>query len=140
MARLSFCILLVCGAAGADEPAERKAHLFSDQGMERFRKGDYDAAITAFQSANALAPRPILLFNLGQAYRLKGDCRRALDSYRAYLDVAPDATNRPRVEAFIANLPCAQPPAQEPAPTPSPEPPKLEPPKLEPPPPEPPKP
>jgi tetratricopeptide (TPR) repeat protein len=115
-------LLLACGVARADEAAQHKAHLLSDEGMERFRSGDYDAAIAAFQAANAIAPRPILLFNLGQAYRLKGDCQPALAHYRAYLAALPDAGNRQKVEAFVANLPCASEPIASPSPSPQPQP------------------
>jgi len=51
--------------------------------------GDYEGAARAYEQAYELVPHPVLIFNLGQVYRLKGDSERALDYYERYLAVEP---------------------------------------------------
>ncbi len=45
----------------------------------------FDDAIALYHRAFALAPNPLLFFNLGQAHRLKGEKPTARDFYRKYL-------------------------------------------------------
>src|SRR5947209_2844121 len=52
--------------------------------------GNYDAAIVEYDAAYKLAPRPQLLFNIGQCWRLKGDKQKAIEAYDAFLNAAPD--------------------------------------------------
>src|SRR5207245_6440618 len=56
------------------------------------------------QAAYALTPLPLLLFNIGQSYRLKGEKRAAIEYYEKYL--AADAQGPAGDEARdqIANL------------------------------------
>jgi tetratricopeptide (TPR) repeat protein len=74
--------------ACADTVPER-ARKLAAEGREAHEAGDYDRAIAAFTEANALAPSPALLFNLAQAYRLKGNCDDAAVMYRRYLATVP---------------------------------------------------
>lgn len=78
--------------------------------------GDYPAAITAFEEAARLDPSPAVSFNLAVCHHasmlaaLPEDPVRvvhrdaAIASYRAYLDAAPDASDRADVERIIAEL------------------------------------
>jgi tetratricopeptide (TPR) repeat protein len=77
-------------APGATSPeAMAKARGLADQGRALHDRGEYGRAVDSFQAAYVLAPSPALLFNLGQAYRLKGDCDNALLMYRAFLRSRP---------------------------------------------------
>jgi tetratricopeptide (TPR) repeat protein len=58
-------------------------------GLRAYAVGRYDQAIEAFQQAYQLDPTPDLLYALAQAQRMKGDCRAAAVSYRAYLRTGP---------------------------------------------------
>jgi hypothetical protein len=50
----------------------------------------------------------LLLFNMAQSMRLKGDCPAASSTYRRYLLAAPAALNRSRVEQWLTELaPCS---------------------------------
>src|SRR6185436_10875850 len=49
-------------------------------------------------------PLPDFLFNIGQCYRNLGDYDSAIFSYRKYLKLAPDASNREQVEQLIRDL------------------------------------
>jgi len=90
------------GAARADtlDPPER-ARALSDQGRSYHANGDYDHAIGSFKAAYELAPSPGLLFNLAQAYRLKGDCENAAIMYRSYLRTGPDQQHRELAQSHL---------------------------------------
>jgi tetratricopeptide (TPR) repeat protein len=90
-------------AADAIDPPER-ARVLSDQGRSYHAGGQYDRAIGSFQAAYELAPSPGLLFNLAQAYRLKGDCSRAVSMYKSYLRSQPDRAHRELAEAHLATV------------------------------------
>ena len=90
-------------AQSVDRPAARaKAHY--ERGVAAYDSGQYDRAIQAFTSAHALDPAPVLLYNVAQSYRKKGEAASALVFYRRYLEAAPAAEDRPQVEARIREL------------------------------------
>lgn len=67
-------------AGGNDE---RAAAAF-EQGVARFRIGDYAAALVAFRDAYRLAPNPAVLYNVGQTYEAlgrHGPAYQALERY-----------------------------------------------------------
>ncbi len=84
-----------------DEPEARQ---LSDQGLESYRRGEYDQAIDRFKEAYVLSRLPDLLYDLAQAYRRKGDCAHARSAYRSYLEFDPAAYNRPRVEERVLEM------------------------------------
>jgi hypothetical protein len=84
--------------------------------------------VDAFRHAYKLVPAPGILFNLAQAYRLKGDCKSARRSYKKFLKVSTDAGQIALAKEHLATLSrcagdtppaTASPPA---APTPAPAP------------------
>jgi len=88
--------------ARADD-AEHAKELFQ-QGTTLFNIGEFDKAIEAWQDGYKAKPDPGFLFNIAQAYRLKGDGQKAIFFYRGYLRNSPQAKNRADVEAKIAAL------------------------------------
>lgn len=63
---------------------DRRAHRLYEKGDRAYAEGRYDAAVAAFEKAYELSGRPLLLFNLGNAYeRLQRyqDAAEALDRY-----------------------------------------------------------
>jgi tetratricopeptide (TPR) repeat protein len=85
-----------------DASTEAKAHY--ELGMTAYGVGHFDRAIEAFTRAYKLDPAPILLFNIAQALRKKGDRDQAITYYRRYLDGAPGAEDRETVLARIREL------------------------------------
>jgi hypothetical protein len=73
-------------------PTEDARMLFN-VGAQAYQKGDFAAAVAAFEQAYRLAPRPGILFSLGQAHRKHyytagrrpEHLRAAIASYREYL-------------------------------------------------------
>lgn len=93
-----------------------RARALNKKGEDLFAIAEYDRAIAAFKEAYELAPTPGLLFNIAQAYRLKGpeSCKSAVRFYRNYLLALPDGPNRAVVDKHLAELePCPDLPAPD---------------------------
>jgi tetratricopeptide (TPR) repeat protein len=74
-------------AADRARTAEARRHFL--QGRELLDAGSYAEAIAEFDTALSLKPSPELLFNIAQAYRLKGDAKQALETYKRFIEVSP---------------------------------------------------
>jgi tetratricopeptide (TPR) repeat protein len=89
---LAISLVLVLASAFAHAqtmtPAQRKkaAKAHFEQGRAYYDAGAYDDAAREYQQAYALTPAPELLFNVAQAFRLKGDKPRAIEAYQRYLE------------------------------------------------------
>ena len=81
------------------QPPEPEAMRLYDEGLRRFRAGDYRGAVEALKAAHAIEPLPALLYDIAQALRLEGDCAEALVFYRRFLDAGP--VGRPRALAEV---------------------------------------
>jgi tetratricopeptide (TPR) repeat protein len=113
----AFAVLLVWGqgiAAHAetcpDVPDEEVA-LRRSMAKEWFAKaeeaeaaGDKQAAVRRYACSLGLAPHPSTAYNLGTVAEKSGDLSMALDGFRSYLKLAPEATDRPAIEARIVGL------------------------------------
>jgi tetratricopeptide (TPR) repeat protein len=95
---VSWLVLVASTSAHADRTISPAATVELDRGEQLFRDGDYAGAIAAFDAGYALDPQPIFLYDKAQAQRLSGDCRSAIESYRAFL-----ATEPPDREAQLAH-------------------------------------
>jgi hypothetical protein len=90
-------------ALGADSATEQ-ARQHYEIGTQQYDLGHWDDAIREFEKAYELRPDPSFLYNLAQAYRRKGDAKRALDLYKNYLAKVPKAPQRPEIEERINSL------------------------------------
>lgn len=134
--RAAILLLALCAtsAVASASPAQE----LLERGLRSYAVGHYDEAIASFQRGYELEPRADFLYALGQAQRMKGDCRAAVASYRAYLrtspperSAAPARQNLDRCERELANAPPPVAPAPPPAVVdrPTPPPPPLPPPR-----------
>lgn len=87
--------------AAADQSEGRRLYRESVRALEL---RDFDRAIEQLKASYRQAPAPALLYNLGQAYRLKGDCPEALAFYRRFMATNPVGVARERTEARIADM------------------------------------
>jgi tetratricopeptide (TPR) repeat protein len=94
--------------AAAGSSAKERARVLHEQGLRHYEARRYARAIGAYRRAYALVPAPGILFNLAQAYRLKGDCRRAHRAYRSFLRAGgSSAEAQVASEHATALRPCA---------------------------------
>jgi tetratricopeptide (TPR) repeat protein len=95
----------VAPVAGQVDPQTLdKARILFDRGRTHFDLAEYDEAIQNFRAAYEITTAPLLLFNIGQAQRLKGNCRGAIDSYRHFLLLAPDVAQSAEASQHLRNL------------------------------------
>jgi len=122
MKTLAIAVLLAARVASA-APSEAEK-LYKD-GQTAYDDKRYDDAITAWSKSYELSHLPGLVFNIAQAYRLHGDCEKAVETYQKFIDLDPKSKQRAAAEGFLHELqPCkVEPPPPEPPPTPPPTPP-----------------
>lgn len=82
---MSWFLLLVLGTAQAND---RARELFQN-GRDLYDQGRYEAAITAWSEAYELDARPVLLFNLANAYERAGKIEEAYEALLGYRPYAP---------------------------------------------------
>jgi len=132
----------------ADQKLAHQARKHKKAGLKHLKKGKLDSAIDELQIAYGLAPEPILLYSLGEAYNRKKEYPQALYYYRQYRNRDPKGAKKRGVGEIIAALEGLTAPTEataaaepkppepdsstEPAPQPSPEPSRRPPPKTEP--------
>src|SRR6185503_1554084 len=116
---LLVCVLSACGGAQKQEPtaseaqasanaeADKKARQLFEDGKQAFAKGDYEAAIAAWEAGYAAKPAAEFQFNLGEAEIKAKRPAKAAEHLRKYLELSPKATNRAQVEATLAQLDAA---------------------------------
>jgi hypothetical protein len=76
---MKHCIFIcVFAAAAYAQPAGGgNVSALEASGNKHFELAEYDAAIADFKEAYRIGDAPGYLYNIAQAYRLKGDCRNA---------------------------------------------------------------
>jgi tetratricopeptide (TPR) repeat protein len=94
-------------ATDEDRKVTRAREQF-ERGQKLFDVGRFADALVAYQEAYAAFPAPEFLFNIGQCHRNLGHYEEAIFSFQKYLQLKPDAANRPAVEALIAELEAAK--------------------------------
>lgn len=101
----ALLVALVSSAASAQVrgPADQQALALYEQGSAAYTEGRYEDAVRAFSEAYRLSPRPLLLFNLANAYERIGRYRAAAEMLEGYLPHAPPQ-ERATLSARITNL------------------------------------
>ncbi len=124
--------LLPLRAVWAADPATEEARQHYLKGNQLFELGRWDDAAEEYEKGYVIKNDPSFLYNMAQAFRRKGDTKRAIDLYKNYLIKAPGSPQRADVEERIRVLqrqledaeaakttaaPPVTPPAAAPAPT-----------------------
>lgn len=98
---LAVGALLLAAPAAAQEDART---LFT-QGQAAYETGDYQTAVRLWTRAYELDDRPLLQYNLAQAYERLGQLDLAVTAYRIYVDATPgDDPRAQNARARIASL------------------------------------
>jgi tetratricopeptide (TPR) repeat protein len=97
---LGLALVLATTPALADDKAKAKA--LYDEGLRHYQVAEYAQAIDAWKQSYLMSKKPLLLFNIGQAYRLSGDCKQAMTFYDNYQDAEPNPKNQDELDQAIA--------------------------------------
>jgi tetratricopeptide (TPR) repeat protein len=132
MTRTLLILCLLCGSAAAQESPKAtmmKARVQYFAAEAAYKAGEWDKAIAGYQAAFDLSKRPLLLYNVAQAWRRKAettgaseDRRQALAAYERYVDADPSGKAAGDARARIDELRRASEPPPAPIPEPKPEP------------------
>ncbi|MGE0551116.1 MAG: tetratricopeptide repeat protein [Kofleriaceae bacterium] len=104
LSRVTLCCVLAVASVASADPVPDQARALAERGRQLHEQGHYSAAIDAFEKAYLLAPSTGLLFNLGQAHRLAGNCDDAAAMYRRYLANEPRDRARKVARSQLASL------------------------------------
>jgi len=100
---IGVLVVLAALSARADDGKEQ-ARRDVGAALAAQNAGRYDEAIALYKRAYAAIPHPEILFDLGQAHRLKGDAETALSYYRRYLAAEPNGRAAPDATRWVAEL------------------------------------
>lgn len=76
-----------------------------EAGERAFRVGNFDEAIAQWCASYKISGEPLLLYNLAQAYRVKGDNKQALFFYEQYLGTnPPPSVGRDKAQQRVIEL------------------------------------
>ncbi|NVB85741.1 MAG: tetratricopeptide repeat protein [Kofleriaceae bacterium] len=86
--------------AHADNKAKAKA--LYEEGLKHYNLAEWTDAIKAWKESYLISKKPLLLFNIGQAYRLSGDCKQALTFYDSYQREEPNPKNQNELDQALS--------------------------------------
>jgi tetratricopeptide (TPR) repeat protein len=97
------------GARRARPTSAQKAAVIRhfEAGEAAKARRDYLTAASEYLAGYAEFPRPTLLYNTGEVYRLAGDAARALEYFKKYLAADPDGPGAPSARLAIKELSAA---------------------------------
>jgi len=99
--------LALPGAASAQTSNDEARRLF-DEGVAALQREDYATALVAFQRAQELSPRTILLYNIGMCRRALLQFPEAIEVFRQYLAQSGNdpaaADTRAQVVQLVAEM------------------------------------
>ena len=86
------------------EATETPAQAAYRAGVEHFKAKRFEDAVREFNKAYRLDPNPVLVFNMARAFEELKQYEAAIEFYRRYLTMAPDAPDRQTVEDSLRTL------------------------------------
>ncbi len=103
---IALLVFALIGRAAAAAPGDEEFKQHYEHGLHAYNSEQYDDAIKEFEAAYAIKPKPRLLFNIGQAFRILGNAREALRFYLLYqaLEPNPKPGLKAELEGYIAQL------------------------------------
>ncbi|MDQ3336357.1 MAG: hypothetical protein M4D80_14405 [Myxococcota bacterium] len=102
-AALAIVIALTASAAADNNNVDKGRGHFK-QGKEFQNSGAFERAAEEYKLAYAADPRPEMLFNIAQAYRLAKLKEQALDYFKQYLDKQPNGAGADEARKHVVTL------------------------------------
>jgi tetratricopeptide (TPR) repeat protein len=104
----TWLLLIASTAVASPKTAPDKYTQAAHEAFDAARAADVAGkladALHLYEKANAIAPNAVTVYNIADVQRRMGNLDAALKSYRKYLAMAPDATDRADVDKVIASL------------------------------------
>lgn len=98
-------MLCAAGATAQQSAGDQEAQIHFQSGRLHYERGDYEQALTEFQSAHSLSGRPALLYNIYLCQQSLGQNAAAAATLERYLAEGEiTAQERPTLEARLENL------------------------------------
>lgn len=117
-------LLLLLALAAPAFADDDKAHV--DAAMKAHADGNFELALTELQAAYDIAPKPELLYAMGQVQAKLGRCKEAIVLYEKFAATQTDADSkaitRQAIDACKVEEPQQPPPPTKPPPPPPPKP------------------
>ena len=85
--RLLALLVAVTASTARAAPIDDAKKAFAE-GKEAFERGDYEAALNAYQRANTILPAPNLYYNIGATYERLGRYQEAALAFDKYFEMA----------------------------------------------------
>lgn len=85
-------------------PAGETAAAHLQLSVRHFQNKEFLKAAEELRIAYVIEPKPLLLFNIGQAYRRAGYPQEALTAYEKFLRDDPTSTLRPETEGYCNDM------------------------------------
>jgi hypothetical protein len=101
----SFLLAVAALAVHAPEAhadGKAKAKALYEEGLKHYNVAEWTEAIKAWKESYLISKKPLLLFNIAQAYRLSGDCKQALTFYDSYQREEPNPKNQNELDQALA--------------------------------------
>jgi tetratricopeptide (TPR) repeat protein len=111
-------LLLVAGRARADE-GEEAARARFEHGSQLYGEGRYAEAMTEFEAAARIRPRPAFHFNIARCHERLGHFAEAAREYRLYLAEDPNNGEALELKSHITVLEARAAPVAQEQPPPS---------------------
>jgi tetratricopeptide (TPR) repeat protein len=109
--RLGLClglwlgVLLVCGRVEAAPSGMDQAKKLYGEALAAMDAKDFATAVAKFEGAYQFAPdKHAFNFNIASAAELAGDCRKAQNHYKMFLDLVPKHEARGSAQKAVTNL------------------------------------
>jgi tetratricopeptide (TPR) repeat protein len=99
---LIACLFAATPSLADDKADKAKAKKLYEEGKTHYDLAEYKEAIAAWKQVYSLSKKPILLFNIAQAYRLSGDCNGAMAFYDSYTREEPAPKNQDELDQAVA--------------------------------------
>jgi tetratricopeptide (TPR) repeat protein len=97
-------LTVATASAQADPDARTQAAAHTRQGQAFFQRGDFERALTEFQTALDLSAEPSLVFNIALCHDRANRPEDALRAFQRYLELAPNGSVADEARTDVARL------------------------------------
>jgi len=101
---LAFALSWSHASFAQSKQDKREALRHFEQGEAYMKVKAFDKAVEEYRAAYEAVPKPGFLFNIGMAYMSAGEKKKALESFRRYLELEPNGRASTEARAYATSL------------------------------------